>query len=176
MSYQAHGPHWTGDHGVSEDRDGFHFRAKALDITWGNDSRFWQWVRLNKHESSKLKFDEGAELIQVNWIEVKGTLDAKKLSRSTYEVHYMIKFKDDAFGWHSSHITFQVTLPNGQKSRKTLVLENYRKACNVWHEIHGGEFSLISGTRGKVAFSMYGDDSEWWKGGIILGGVTIKPK
>ncbi|XP_010927099.1 uncharacterized protein PHLOEM PROTEIN 2-LIKE A4 [Elaeis guineensis] len=182
MSHQRHqqtGPHWRGDHQVviHEERHSklVHFPARALDITWGNDTRFWQWVDL-KEDKPSTKFPEGAELIQVNWVEVKGTLAADKLSRSTtYEVLYIIKFKDDAFGWHSSHITFQVTSPHGQKSKRTVVLEPYRKDSNKWHEIHGGEFSLTSHT-GEVAFSMYGDDSEWWKRGMILGGVIIKPK
>ncbi|KAG1331893.1 protein PHLOEM PROTEIN 2-LIKE A1 [Cocos nucifera] len=183
MSDQRHqqtGPHWRGGHEAVIDEEGHakvaHFSARDLDITWGNDTRFWQWVGLKEDKPSALKFHEGAELIQVNWVEVKGTLAAEKLPLSTrYEVLYLVKFKDDAFGWHSSHITFQVTPPHGQKSKRTLVLEHHRKDCNKWHEIHAGEFSLTSGT-GEVAFSMYGDDSEWWKGGMILGGVLIKPK
>lgn len=189
MSDQRHqqsGPHWRGDHQPVIDEEGHpkvaHFCARDLDITWGNDTRFWQWVDLKEDQPSTLKFHEGklhegAELIQVNWVEVKGTLAADKLSTSTtYEVLYIIKFKDDAFGWHSSHITFQVTPPHGPKSKRTLVLEHYRKDCNKWHEIHAGEFSLGTSPTGEVAFSMYGDDSEWWKGGMILGGVIIKPK
>lgn len=133
--------------------------------------------------ASTLKFKEGegeygAELIQVNWIEVKGTLPANKLTpTTTYEVVYMIKFKDDAFGWHSSRITFQVTPPkHEEKKMRTVVLEGYRNECNKWHEIHVGEFNLGPSSTGEVAFSMYGDDTEWWKGGMVLAGVAIRPK
>ncbi|XP_073100636.1 uncharacterized protein PHLOEM PROTEIN 2-LIKE A4 isoform X2 [Elaeis guineensis] len=171
MSHQGHAerthsPHWTGHH--------HSISAKALDITWGNDERFWQWVGLDE---SRLKFQEGAELIQVNWVEVKGKLEAAKLSPSkTYEVFYIIKFKADAFGWHSSPITFEVKAPHGNRNAKTELLEPYRKICNVWHEVHGGEFTLTSNTGANVEFGMSGDGSGWWKGGMILGGIMIKPK
>ncbi|XP_020691998.1 protein PHLOEM PROTEIN 2-LIKE A2-like isoform X1 [Dendrobium catenatum] len=179
-SGEIHGPHWTGEHNYEyfKNENGvYHISAKALRIVWGNDPRFWEWIKLSKDESC---FEIGAELIQVNWMEVTGSLNLEKFQLDplkTYEIFYVIKFNADAFGWRSSPITFEVSTPEGKKSRNERYLEYYTKENKNWNEIYGGEFSLASSNlMGKIEFGMKEVKTEWWKGGIVLEGVKIRPK
>ncbi|KAG0448910.1 hypothetical protein HPP92_027596 [Vanilla planifolia] len=178
-SAQVHGSHWPGElreEFFKKEHDVVHISAKALKIVWGNDSRFWQWLKISRHESC---FKVGAELIQVNWMEVKGLLDLHKYPlklHKTYEVVYLIKFKADAFGWHSAPITFELSTADGKKNTSE-ILDHYKKDDHLWHEICGGEFNLgSSNSLGKIEFSMKEVKTDWWKGGIIIGGVIIRPK
>ena len=65
---------------------------------------------------------EGAWLVQVNWIEVTGRVPKSKLYKAnnqvtntnqatnTFDIFYIIKFRADAFGWHSVPIKFKLRL------------------------------------------------------------------
>lgn len=176
------GPHWKGDgSSISSDKAcpaTCRVPAKALNIIWGNDPRFWQWIKLSEVETRSVGFDEGARLLQVNWIEVTGKLPSTMFnvaSATKYGVYYVMKFQVDAFGWHSVPIKFKVRL-NGQETVKNFVLESYKEKHDVWHEICGGEFTVSKNAAGVVEFGMFEVKSEWWKGGVVLAGIKIKPK
>ncbi|RWR81931.1 protein PHLOEM PROTEIN 2-LIKE A1 [Cinnamomum micranthum f. kanehirae] len=169
-------PHWTAhtsDHEINEQNNEICISAKALNIIWGNDNRYWQWTSLPHNE---INFSVGAELLQVNWIEVTGKLDFSRFkSTGEHEIVYLLKFKVDAFGWHSSPIKFKVMTSDGKETVHAEILEHYRKVSDNWHEIRGGKFMVPSGHHGAVHFGMYETESEWWKGSMILGGVKIRP-
>lgn len=176
------GPHWKADvSSISSDKAcpaTCRVPAKALDIIWGNDPRFWQMIKLSEAETRPDGFDEGARLIQVNWIKVTGKLPTAMFnvaSPTKYEVYYVMKFQVDAFGWHSAPIKFEVIL-NGQKTEKNFVLESYKKKPDVWHEICGGEFTVSNDAVGVVKFAMSEVESEWWKGSMVLAGIKLRPK
>ncbi|XP_068657409.1 uncharacterized protein PHLOEM PROTEIN 2-LIKE A4-like [Aristolochia californica] len=154
--------------------------AKALNIVWGNDRRYWQWKAL--HELQGFKPEVGAELEQVNWIQVTGKLDSSKVpeffsdTRSkTYEIIWVVSFNVDAFGWKRTPIKFKVASGEQLKQRSEK-LEPYRKKSSRWHEISGGEFTVGYGRKGLVDFGMYETESDWWKGNMVLAGVKIRPK
>ncbi|ONK65796.1 uncharacterized protein A4U43_C06F1060 [Asparagus officinalis] len=174
-SEEAQNPHWIGEHGeewIDVNKDTIHVSAKALNIIWGNDKRFWQWIQLSKDESRY-------KLFPYNWMEIKGSLDLAKIPPSpstTYEIFYVIKFKVDAMGWHSSPVTFELITPDGKSSKIAEMLEFYRCKGNEWHNVYGGEFRLDGSVNGKVKFSMSEVQSDWWKGGMILEGVIVRPK
>ncbi|XP_058105305.1 uncharacterized protein PHLOEM PROTEIN 2-LIKE A4-like [Magnolia sinica] len=175
---QNSGPHWIAqptDQLIRKTQSEIHLSSKALDIIWGNDQRFWQWTKLTKQDS---EFEIGAELLQVNWIEVVGKLDLSYFpTTGTWEIFYVVKFKVDAFGWHSSPVKFKVISTDGQKDEVSHKLESYRDVTDRWHEINGGEFRVGScGQKGTVQFGMYEVESDWWKGSMILEGVKIKLK
>ncbi|XP_073000769.1 uncharacterized protein PHLOEM PROTEIN 2-LIKE A4-like isoform X2 [Typha latifolia] len=176
---QLNSSHWNGSDKIDSENlikkhgETIHISPRALTIIWGNSDRFWKWVNL-----SESKFGEGAELIQVSWIEVTGKVEVKKLSHSTtYDVIFHIKFKDDAFGWHHTPVIFEVVTLDGKKNRKSVVLETYRENKKL-QEINAGDFYLPPGHYDKeiVRFGMYEVESQWWKGGLILGEVELRPK
>lgn len=114
---------------------------------------------------------------------------------STYGIYYVVKFRVDAFGWHSAPIKFKLRLnysnnnigkeeekedsdDNDDDDEKSINLEAYREKQEIWHEIQGGQFSIISNHNfvndGFVEFGMFETESAWWKGNMILAGIKIK--
>ncbi|XP_064940539.1 uncharacterized protein PHLOEM PROTEIN 2-LIKE A4-like [Musa acuminata AAA Group] len=174
---------WSGEEGR------YHIMARGMNISWGDDDRFWKWHRLSEEELRELSIDpenrlcEYAELNQVSWLEATKTLDLddekyKKVfdGYQACEILYNIKFKVDAFGWHGVPVTFQVNTPTQDEGyTKDEKLESYRKRTSGWQQIHGGEFKIPkTEKKGKVKFGMYEIKSQRWKGGILLAGVTLK--
>ncbi|KAG9438932.1 hypothetical protein H6P81_019097 [Aristolochia fimbriata] len=158
--------------------------AEALNIVWGNDKRYWQWRPLHEKQGFKLEV-AGAELQQVNWIQVNGRLDCSKISnffsstrsKTRYEILWVMKFNADAFGWQTAPIKFKVA-SDGKQEQRSEKLETYRKKSNQWHEIKGGDFTInnANARKGLVHFGMYETESDWWKGSMVLAGVKIRPK
>ncbi|KAF7842543.1 putative F-box protein PP2-B12 isoform X2 [Senna tora] len=188
--------HWKGDgtyEGDLEFSGLFRVPVRALNIVWGNDPRFWQFMYLKDDESRLIGFNQCALLVQVNWIEVTGKIPLSLLYRASsptrYEIYYVVKFRVDAFGWHSAPIKFKVRLNNNNNNNnngkeeeeeeeeseyeKSIIFEAYRKKQEEWHEIPGGEFS-VSKKEGFVEFGMFEVESAWWKGNMVLAGVKIK--
>ncbi|KAJ4815966.1 Phloem protein 2-like protein [Rhynchospora pubera] len=182
MSHPEHAdhPHWTADvdheKWVEISSDGtVHISSKAMNIIWGNDSRFWHWVDLPETESC---FKVGAELVQVSWIEVAGALDLAKLRRSQptwYEIIFLIKFKADSFGWDQVPITFEVGTSGTAKQKKSILLEKYREKFDKWHELSGGCVEVKPDMAGYLEFGMLEVETRWWKGGMLFEGVKIRP-
>nr|XP_018673829.1 PREDICTED: protein PHLOEM PROTEIN 2-LIKE A1-like isoform X1 [Musa acuminata subsp. malaccensis] len=176
---------WSGEEGR------YHIMARGMNISWGEDDRFWKWPRLSEAElreifsiDAKNWICECAELNQVSWLEATKTLDLddekyKKVfdGYDTCDILYNIKFKVDAFGWHGVPVTFQVnnTLTPAEGYTKDEKLESYRKRTSGWQQIHGGDFKIPkTEKKGEVKFGMYEIKSQRWKGGILLAGVTLK--
>ncbi|XP_054779007.1 putative F-box protein PP2-B12 [Prosopis cineraria] len=184
--------HWKGD-GSYEPEIGstgaVRVPVRALNIIWGNDTRFWRFKDLPDDESRMIGLKEGAWLVQVNWIEVTGRVPKDVLykaeSVTKYEIFYIVKFRADAFGWHSVPIKFKLRLTTksekqnhhhhtDQEDEKSIILEQYREKQELWHEIPGGIFS-VSDSDGFLEFGMFEVDTAWWKGNMVLAGVKIKP-
>ncbi|KAF9587450.1 hypothetical protein IFM89_002631, partial [Coptis chinensis] len=125
-----------------------------------------------------LRFETGADLLQVKWIQITRKLDLANMNLSpstTYEIFYIVKFKVDAFGWHSAPIIFMV-LENGNQMKTSEILEPYINCPDSWHEIPGGQFTVPADKNGLVEFGMLEVATDWWKGGMVLEGVKLKPK
>lgn len=126
-------------------------------------------------------FDSVAELEQVKWLQVTGTLDLTRHDHrlnpsETYEIIYHVKFKVDAFGWSSAPVTFVCGTSKTKKRGYEMVAMQRSRGADEWLEIHGGEFKPGTFASGKVEFGMLDVESEWWKGGMAIAGVTIRHK
>ncbi|KAJ4702561.1 Phloem protein 2-like protein [Melia azedarach] len=176
-------PHWKADDSyltVQDYSGSIRIPVRALNITWGNVARFWERIPLTEENTKLTGFEEAALLLQVNWIEVTGKLSilpSMALSTSTtYEILYILKFREDAFGWHSAPVKFKLRI-NGEDKVKSEILHCYREKQDEWHEIPGGQFTVSKDiTVGMVEFGMFEVESDWWKGGLILAGIKIEPK
>ncbi|KAL4200794.1 hypothetical protein AMTRI_Chr02g255400 [Amborella trichopoda] len=51
--------------------------ARELKIVWGEDGRYWRWIRLPESSHPEIEI---AELLKVCWFEVRGKIDASCLS------------------------------------------------------------------------------------------------
>ncbi|KAG9438935.1 hypothetical protein H6P81_019100 [Aristolochia fimbriata] len=169
------GPHYNAvpmDFETDPNDGSIFIPAKALNIVWGNDKRYWNW--------STTKPEEGVQLVQVNWIQVTGSVDCSKLSSpiipKTYEIIWEIKFNVDAFGWKNAPVKFKVATDRKQDV-EVKNLFGIRKESGQWHQVQGGEF-VVDGSciDGKINFGMFETESDWWKGGMVLRGVRIRSK
>ncbi|XP_068655591.1 uncharacterized protein PHLOEM PROTEIN 2-LIKE A4-like [Aristolochia californica] len=166
---------WSKPHGGA-----LYVSAKAFSIVWGNDLRYWRMIDLPKEEQL-LQFNTGAELLQVNWLEVICKLDCSKIKNyfdasesKTYEIFWVIKFNVDAFGWQKAPVKFK-GVSNGHHWHRAGNLDHYMKD-NHWHEIYGGEFTVEPGKNTEVDFGLFETETDWWKGSIVIAGVKIMPK
>lgn len=99
----------------------------------------------------------------MNWIEVTGKFDFNHLNpNERYQIVYVLKFKVDAFGWHSCPVKFKLTTADGQATEISEILEPYRKLSDIWHEIERPV---------KEQFTL-----ECMRLGVILKSVKIRPK
>lgn len=178
-------PHWTGDTSEVICSDGsFSIPARALNITWGNDPRYWEWTKIDETESKLAGFEEGARLQQVNWLEVTGRFELMTSSitkmAGQYKVYYVMKFNEDAFGWSHAVIKFKVRLHDerdgGAYSEMEVNLQQYREKPGTWHQVYVGEFNVVGNASSvNVEVGMFEVETDWWKGSVVLGGIRIEP-
>ncbi|CAN0855026.1 Protein PHLOEM PROTEIN 2-LIKE A1 [Linum grandiflorum] len=166
----SHGKYWVDRNSNS---NCFTLFARDLLITWADDPYYWHWLCVADTRDVKV---EAAEVLAVCWLEVHGNFDTAKLSPGIlYEVVYEIMLKDKAVGWEVP-VNFRLTLPNGVKQEHKENLMT--KPRMQWIEIPVGEFRTSSDKNngGVMEISMYEYEGGTWKNGIVVKGVTIRPK
>nr|XP_027088998.1 protein PHLOEM PROTEIN 2-LIKE A2-like [Coffea arabica] len=178
-------PHWKRDPSFIEGPDSagsFSIPVRALNIAWGRDHRYWRRITLGEDENRSVGFEEAVLLDQVNWFEVTGMLDIPCLNlavHTTYRLYYVVKFLPGAFGWHTADVKFKVKFKDTQEimSTELIILETYKKQPDQWHEIPGGKPFVVNNEVliTTVEFGMFEVETDWWKGGMVLGGVKVKP-
>lgn len=145
--------------------------AKDLSITWGGDARYWKWPSIC--ESGDVTVDV-AELLDVCWLEIYGKFNTKMLSPGIlYEVVFVIKLKDPAYGW-GVPVNVSLVLPNGYKQERKEKLQT--KPREQWIEVPVGEFITSPENVGEIQFGMHEYDGGAWKRGLVIKGIAIRPK
>ncbi|MCD7448342.1 hypothetical protein HAX54_040788 [Datura stramonium] len=158
--------HYQGNHTFCKTEKGYIVYPKALNIVWGNDKRFW---KLPKYEK------DGAELIQVNWLEVTGCIDnIVEKKTSSYDIEFTVSLMADAFGWSESPVYIMAKW--GDNTR-------WRKVNLTSHEINGRKSMMpkttITITKGKgnnadkIYFGLYEVWNKKWKGGLKIHSVNF---
>ncbi|KAK4254699.1 hypothetical protein QN277_010042 [Acacia crassicarpa] len=151
----------------------FMLYARALSITWGEDPRYWKWIQVQESSGTMI---EAAELKRVCWLEVNGRLDTRKLTAGVrYEVCFHVMLKDPAQGWEVP-VNVRLVLPGGKKQEHK---ENLISKMRVqWIEIPVGQFvaPVHDDEGGEMEFSLYEIEGGAWKQGLVIKGVSVKPK
>lgn len=133
-----------------------------------------------------IRFTEAAELLQVTWFEIKGTLKWEQLSVETnYAAHLIFKTTQNSTGLD----TFQeASVSVGSLQRKKVVSINPRlvrprdkciglpiKRWDGWMEMELGQFYCDGGTGEVViSFSENSHQNEL-KSGLIVAGIEVRP-
>lgn len=152
-------------------RNCFMLFAKDLSITWGGDTRYWKWPSIC--ESGDVTVDV-AELLDVCWLEIYGKFNTKMLSPGIlYEVVFVIKLKDPAYGW-GVPVNVSLVLPNGYKQERKEKLQT--KPREQWIEVPVGELITSPENVGEIQFGMHEYDGGEWKRGLVIKGIAIRPK
>ncbi|GLJ36014.1 hypothetical protein SUGI_0722330 [Cryptomeria japonica] len=157
--------------------------AKALDITFGLDSRYWEWV---SKESSR--FDHAAELKSVECFQVWQRIDCALLTPETeYSVRFVLRIDKQKMSECPSQFTFSL-IADGKSTESAICLDDFTKVVDVpkktdfiiqrngWTEFVAGEFvSKKHGESCEIEVCMKNTDS-YPKSGIVIDGVKIEPK
>ncbi|XP_042500833.1 protein PHLOEM PROTEIN 2-LIKE A1-like isoform X2 [Macadamia integrifolia] len=142
--------------------------ANDLSIEWGSDQRYWRWSSSNNCNLAEV------ELIKVYWLEVKGKFDTSKISSGiVYEVAFVVMLKDNACGWEVP-VTLQLFLPNGEVQEHKECLLN--KPKNQWITLYIGEFKKCAEKAGEIEFSLFENEKQDLKKGLVIKSVIILPK
>ena len=114
---------------------------------------------------------EVAELLEVCWLDIQGTIQTIDLSPGTvYEVVFVVKMKDK--GQFNYSVNLIIVLP---RSKRLTRHENLNeKPLGKWIEIQVGEFIMSPENVGDLTFKLeqYSPD---WKRGLIMKCVIIRP-
>jgi len=115
-----------------------------------------------------------AELLDVCWLEIYGKFNTKMLSPGIlYEVVFVIKLKDPAYGW-GVPVNVSLVLPNGYKQERKEKLQT--KPREQWIEVPVGELITSPENVGEIQFGMHEYDGGEWKRGLVIKGIAIRPK
>ncbi|KAF5199454.1 F-box protein pp2-b10 [Thalictrum thalictroides] len=161
----------------------FMIAAKELAIIWGDTPLYWTW---QPHPDSR--FAEVAELVDVCWLHIKGTIETRLLSpNTTYAAYIVVKFTDNAYGLerHPADVAVGFVGEGGNASGSRTVHLNHKKASggqfpsergDGWMEIELGEFYNDQGEDGEVQMTLTETKGGHWKSGLIVQGIELRPK
>ncbi|MBA0616207.1 hypothetical protein Godav_016273 [Gossypium davidsonii] len=148
--------------------------ARALSVIWGDTPSTWKSL-------PESRFSEVAELKLVWWLEVKGMIDIRILSYNTNYAAYLvfklrnkrtIEFRHRAVGLHinvggiTSWEVRRVSLDPSQNGT-----QHVREREDGWMEFFN-EF----GDDGTVQLCLREIDTSYYKQGLIIEGIELRPK
>ncbi|XVF38041.1 hypothetical protein REPUB_Repub20aG0063600 [Reevesia pubescens] len=154
--------------------------ARALSITWGDTPQYWSWTSIPES-----RFSEVAELKLVWWLDVKGRIETTILSSTTNYAAYLV-FKLDrnyVYGFRRTvglHVNVE-GIASGEVRNVLLdppgnVPQQAQERGDGWLEIEMGEFWNECGDEGTVEFSLREVDCNYYKQGLIIEGIELRPK
>ncbi|XVF27250.1 hypothetical protein REPUB_Repub14bG0090500 [Reevesia pubescens] len=159
-----------------EEKRLYTFKPRAFNIVWGNDSRYWRLPSSRTSSSTRNNGEEVAELIQVSWLEVTGSVALRTSIK--YQICFTLSFKGDAFGWSGSPVFLMAKV--GKKGRykwkKLKELENLPKEPT---EVPKNDDPFIVEVQKdlidtRLYFGLYEVWSGKWKGGLKVHNAIVK--
>ncbi|KAJ4702550.1 Phloem protein 2-like protein [Melia azedarach] len=140
--------------------------ARDMNIAWGDDKRYWNWIKEKDIYSNG--FVDDAELIKVCYLDARKKFDTSILDPGTkYEVAFATMVKDNAEGFDHP-VKLGLVIPNVIEEERKVDFSKLEK--NKWLEIPVGQF--IAST-GKMEIYL-SETSGHWKKGIIIKGIVIR--
>ncbi|KAK9267164.1 hypothetical protein L1049_009584 [Liquidambar formosana] len=170
----ASNPHYIAvkdfiDKKPNENPTKFTFYPKALNIVWGNDGRYWS---IPKNDSGGSDTRAAAELLQVSWLEVTGSMDLQPGKK--YRVGFNVELKPDAFGWNGCPVYLMAKV--GKKGRYKWKKINLQDQGEKPPYYIADQFSIDSApsTDKTLYFGLYEVWSGKWKGGLKLNHAIVE--
>ncbi|KAM0950789.1 putative phloem protein [Dioscorea sansibarensis] len=148
----------------------FEIDPQGLSIIWGNDNRYW---KINGYGT------DPAELVQVCWLEVTGTIPVGEgfLEKGKeYKLIFNLELKPDAFGWKESPVYFMVK-PAQQRGRrwKKCDLGSGQPHSRMFEAPGDGIIFKVPNDAVTISFGMYETWKGTWKGGLKIHSVRFVP-
>ncbi|XP_042407908.1 protein PHLOEM PROTEIN 2-LIKE A9-like [Zingiber officinale] len=145
-------------------------KPKALAVTWGKDSRYWDINDKEKEGSITLN--------QVSWLEVTGSFSIKDLTCGKYNLKFKVALKPNAFGWQGSPVYFFVINPmSGKRIWKKRDLSTLKKDGKEAYVPDDLNFEFTADPKPQVSQINFGLYEIWkggWKGGLEIQEVVIE--
>ncbi|KAJ1409314.1 Phloem protein 2-like [Sesbania bispinosa] len=162
--------------------------ARDLSISWGDDTRYWNWTTLPES-----RFEEVALLHGVCWFEIRGKINTLALSSNTEYAAFLVFKMMDHYGFNEDPVKLSVGIVGDQSYTKNVCLdpdleENEMDDC-VFHglerpnvrsdgllEIEMGKFFNSGQREDEVEMSVVETENGGWKSGFFLEGIEVRPK
>ncbi|XVF87051.1 hypothetical protein PTKIN_Ptkin18bG0089400 [Pterospermum kingtungense] len=154
----------------------FIFTPRAFNIVWGNDSRYWRIPSRSSLNNNNVA--EAAELNQVSWLEVTGSVPLMPLA--SYQISFKVSFKGDAFGWSGAPVFLMAKV--GKKGRykwkRLKELENLPKTPTEVPSYDNPFIidEVLNQPDTRLYFGLYEVWSGKWKGGLRVHEAIVKKK
>ncbi|CAM8916134.1 unnamed protein product [Rhodiola kirilowii] len=165
--------------------------ARDLNIIWGDNPEHWKWTSVPDTRYAV------AELLEVRWHKIYGSLNASCLfPYTTYGAYLIFKLTDDSFGFEFSPAEASAAIPRGQSyydirniylvaeedqagphPQRADEYEYPKRRADGWMEVELGTF-FVKGDDdddGKITMSfieIWGDN---WRKGLIVLGIELRP-
>lgn len=115
-----------------------------------------------------------AELLQVSWVEVSGSLELAQLEGKNYKLCFRVSLQSDAFGWQGSPVYMMVKVGQGKQKWKKYDLGTAPQNTTI--EIPADlKFEIPEKDKQveKLRFGLYEIWRGRWKGGLVIHDVRI---
>lgn len=120
-----------------------------------------------------------AELVQVSWLEVNGSIDMKRLKAGTrYKLEFKVTLKPDAFGWNNSPV--YIMAKPGKNSNYiwkntdlSKIKDEQKSSTFTIPSVPSLEFAMPSSSDDKLYFGLFEIWAKKWKGGLVIEEVII---
>ncbi|KAJ4806228.1 F-box protein PP2-B11 [Rhynchospora pubera] len=159
--------------------------TRAVDIIWGWDVRYWQYVP--NHDS---RFSEVAQLMIVWWLELRITLSCKNLTPKTrYAAYFIFKLEDDSNGFDlpieaniavgDQETQHKVCLqPRNDTARHSInnPIRYPQVRADQWSEVEIAVFFNDGEEDDHFSANVEETRGLWAKKGLIFYGIEFRPK
>lgn len=161
----------------------FMIAARGLEIEWSDKPDYWEWL---PHSDSR--FAEVAKVKWVCWLDIRGKIETRRLSKRTKYVAYLVfKLENKFHGLETvkAVVRFVDSMSvreaeqrasdvhfTGRGPRATLPFKRY----DGWMELKMGDFFNDIGEDGDVEARLMETVHLEAKGGLIVQGVEFRPE
>ncbi|XP_015073190.1 F-box protein PP2-B10-like [Solanum pennellii] len=156
--------------------------ARKLGIIWGGTPAYWEWL---SHPDAR--FSEVAKLRSISWLDIRGKIGTRMLSkRTSYCAYLVFKLEDRFYGLtnvkavvrfadresdHDVRERAKVVHFSGEVPGATLPLIR----SDGWMELKMGNFFNDRGENGAVEARLM-QTRQTWKHGLIVQGIEFRPE
>ncbi|CAI8606817.1 unnamed protein product [Vicia faba] len=182
--------------------------ARSLTIIWSDHDQYWKWIHLPDSRNrfvaavfafadcicesirhTQHLFPEVAELLDVCWFDIHGTINTIALSPNTEYAAYVVFKMVDPHGFQNRPIELSVFVEGGHSSTKNVCLDPvvvgrpHNRVVGLqypymrsdgWLEIEMGEF-FNSGIENEEVHMKVLETGGNWKRGLIVEGIEVRP-
>lgn len=161
----------------------FMVSARELAISWGDTPHYWAW---SSHPDSR--FSEVANLRFVCWLDMRGKIETRILSKRTkYVVYLVFKLQAGYYGLETANAFVRFVdceSDNEAEERASVVSISRQGPCenqskirvDGWMEIEMGNFFNDAGEDGDVEARLMEIRRLFAKGGLIIQGMEFRPE